>query len=393
MFVDLELWVDSDWRNVARLEAVSDSASGYLGKVALEYNYDYALEQLGATGTRALSCRYAPSFELWIESPWPAFMLDILPAGAARRSMIARIGMADSRESDWALVKNAQFAPGNLRVRPDFDRAAAEKARREHNGFHRSEVVKRGPDFVEYAFQRGAPVAGSTGAQGEAPKFLLNEDISGRWHADGAITDQQVAAHWLVKFPRGRHSTDLKILAEEQRYMELARLAGLRANKPLVHENGCLFIPRFDRIDGDRLGLETIASLSGISSYGATQSLQQSAKCLADYCTDPATELCEFFLRDVFNLAVGNTDNHVRNTSVLKYADGRIALSPIYDLAPMVLDRSGIPARADGAKENNSERLIGPVCSPIWNNWVRLHRCCARVWDSSRSLLVLLASR
>ncbi len=39
---------------------------------------------------------------------------------------------------------------------------------------------------------------------------------------------------------------------------------------------------------------------------------------------------------------MGNTDNHGRNTSVLKQADGRIALSPLYDFAPMFLDRSGI---------------------------------------------------
>jgi serine/threonine-protein kinase HipA len=48
-------------------------------------------------------------------------------------------------------------------------------------------------------------------------------------------------------------------------------------------------------------------------------------------------------LRDVLNLALGNTDNHVRNTSVLKTPDGRVALSPIYDLAPMIIDRDGIP--------------------------------------------------
>ena len=352
MFVDLELWVNNRWQLVGRMESIGDPTRGYLGKVALEYDYDYAMAWSGATGNRALSCRYVPSFELWIETTWPAFMLDILPAGAARRSTLTRLAMADTRASDWALLTTAQFPPGNLRVCPEVDSSSLVEDDFSHEGFARSDVIRRGPDFVEYAFQRGAPIAGSTGAQGEAPKFLLCEDIAGNWHAEGALPDEQVATNWLVKFPRGRHNTDYLILAEEERYMELARMAGLRANASLVHEDGCLFVPRFDRVGGDRLGLETVASLSGISAYGVTQSLQESAKALAKYCTDPALELREFLLRDIFNLAVGNTDNHVRNTSVLKYPDGRTELSPLYDIAPMLLDRTGIPrANRWGARE------------------------------------------
>lgn len=338
MFVDLELWLHGAWHLAGRLEASGDPSRGYLGRVSLEYDYDHAMEHLGEGGSRALSCRYLPSFELWVEEPWPAFVFDVLPAGAARRSMLARLGRPDDRAADWELLARAHHPPGNLRVRP-----ASETAASQHPGFDRAEVIERGPDFVEYAFERGAPVAGSTGAQGDSPKFLLLEDRAGRWHAEGAVGEERIARHWLVKFPRGRHASDLTILAEEARYMELARRAGLRANQPLEHQDGCLFIPRFDRVEGAYLGLETIASLSGIAAYGVPQSKQDSARAVAAYCTEPATELRELLLRDVLDLALGNTDNHVRNTSVLKHPDGRVELSPLYDLAPMILDRSGIP--------------------------------------------------
>lgn len=353
MHAELDLWVDGAWQLTACLESVGAPSAGHQGRVSLEYDLDYAKDHLNAGGSRSLSCRYPPSFELWIEEPWPAFLFDILPAGAARRSMLARLALPDNRGADWELLSRAHFPPGNLRVRPTH-----EMARSDHHGFDRTDVLERGPDFVEYAFQRGAPVAGSTGAQGDAPKFLLSEDDVGRWHADGAVDEARIARHWLVKFPRGRHQTDLIILEEEARYMELARQAGLRANAPLLHEDGCLFIPRFDRVDGDRLGLETIASLSGISGYGMTQSLQDSARALAAYSTNPAQELRELLLRDVLNLAVGNTDNHVRNTSVLKHPDGYVALSPIYDLAPMMLDRTGIPrAGRWGEREQPGGRI------------------------------------
>ncbi len=338
MFVEFEIWVEGAWHPAARLEALGEASGGHRGKVALEYDQDYATRFLGAGGSRSLSCRYLPSFELWIEAPWPAFVFDILPAGAARRSIVVRMGWQNTDATDWSLLAGAHYPPGNVRVKREVRDPPLD-----HEGFTRDEVVERGPDFIEYAFERGAPVAGSTGAQGEAPKFLLCEDRTGRWHAEGAVPEGRVAHHWLVKFPRGRHDTDRIILAEEARYMELARHARLRANRPLVHEDDCLFVPRFDRVGSECLGLESLASLSGISGYGVTQSLQQSARIVARYCSDPAGELRELLLRDVFNLAVGNTDNHVRNTSVLKYPDGRVELSPLYDLAPMFLDREGIP--------------------------------------------------
>lgn len=42
------------------------------------------------------------------------------------------------------------------------------------------------------------------------------------------------------------------------------------------------------------------------------------------------------------NIALGNTDNHARNTAISKYPNGIIALSPLYDFAPMILDEQGI---------------------------------------------------
>jgi serine/threonine-protein kinase HipA len=51
----------------------------------------------------------------------------------------------------------------------------------------------------------------------------------------------------------------------------------------------------------------------------------------------------EYVKRDILNLALGNTDNHGRNTAVIKMPDGTSALSPLFDFAPMFLDPEGIP--------------------------------------------------
>ena len=66
------------------------------------------------------------------------------------------------------------------------------------------------------------------------------------------------------------------------------------------------------------------------------------AAAVARFTSDPKRELRELVLRDVLDVALGNTDHRARNTAVLKQLDGRIELSPLYDFAPMVLDPQGI---------------------------------------------------
>ncbi len=46
--------------------------------------------------------------------------------------------------------------------------------------------------------------------------------------------------------------------------------------------------------------------------------------------------------RDLLNIALGNRDNHGRNTAVLKETDGTIFLAPLYDFGPAFLDARNI---------------------------------------------------
>ena len=103
---------------------------------------------------------------------------------------------------------------------------------------------------------------------------------------------------------------------------------------------------RFDQVVHagrlDRIGLESVYSLAGVSDWGATVSKEELAAAVARFATDPRGEVQELVLRDVLDVALGNTDNHGRNTAVAKRLDGRVELSPIFDLAPMALDPQGI---------------------------------------------------
>lgn len=51
--------------------------------------------------------------------------------------------------------------------------------------------------------------------------------------------------------------------------------------------------------------------------------------------------VAEYLRRDLLNKILGNSDNHGRNTAIIRGADS-FRLAPIYDLAPMVMDDEGI---------------------------------------------------
>jgi serine/threonine-protein kinase HipA len=66
------------------------------------------------------------------------------------------------------------------------------------------------------------------------------------------------------------------------------------------------------------------------------------------------------------NLALGNKDNHARNTAVQRDFNGHIALTPLYDFAPMYLHPDGIARRirweGNDAGQPDWARVIDRVC-------------------------------
>jgi serine/threonine-protein kinase HipA len=130
-------------------------------------------------------------------------------------------------------------------------------------------------------------------------------------------------------------------------YHSVAREAGVWVGAPVIFDADVLFVPRFDREPDEtgvlRFGLESLASLSDVSSFGASVPMERLCGAISRFSSDPAADIREFVFRDVLNVAMGNTDNHGRNSAMLKTPDGAVRLSPIYDFAPMFLDDQGIP--------------------------------------------------
>jgi serine/threonine-protein kinase HipA len=345
----IEIFIGDQWELAATFQPGESGISrGTEGNCWFEYDSDYALAHLDDPAF-ALAPDYPVNFELHILDHWPSFLLDLLPGGHARRRWLNILDLDDKPASDIQLLLNGGGnPPGNLRIRE-----AAKDPIPGKRGFTMEEVGESEASFIEYAEAAGALVSGASSVQGEAPKFLITKDRNGLFHPDGALPDREVTEYWLVKYPRGRTERDADILETEAAYYEIAAHFGLFVGRPLKYLSvgrGALFIPRFDRrVSSDhkteRLGMWTLSAAVGSYRFGERRYHEEFCEIIAKHSSSVNSDLIEYFKRDILNLALGNTDNHGRNIAFLREPDGRIALAPVFDFAPMFFDPEGI-ARA-----------------------------------------------
>lgn len=76
----------------------------------------------------------------------------------------------------------------------------------------------------------------------------------------------------------------------------------------------------------------------GVASHRLIASLLPGPKSVFDTATPQLDQLLRYI---TFNIAVGNTDAHAKNFSLLHQPDGTITLAPLYDVAPQALGYDG----------------------------------------------------
>jgi len=354
----LQLYLHGNWHDAMQL-SFNIPEAGLASPCSFGYLTEYLashLDNLGCHTSQAVSATLPLAWDAYREPQVPAFVHDLLPAGAARRFLLERLAIsaAETMQADLLLLARCTPAPiGHLRVKEAVEAMAGAPA----IGFSREEVVSRDTRFLEYAYEQGAAIGGATGAGGEAPKLLLAEGTQGLLYPDASLADEEVHQHWFVKFPRNRGSeTDRNILRSEYCYYQALNRLGIEtvAHQGLALEEAgkpSLWMQRFDRqVTGEgvnRLAVESIYSLAGITRPGSfmlhTDAIGTLTKIwiAAGQQEEIPRLLSEYLRRDLLNHILGNNDNHGRNTAVLRDERG-LRLAPIYDLAPMVMDDEGI---------------------------------------------------
>jgi serine/threonine-protein kinase HipA len=347
----LQALLDAQWRDVATLE-FPEPELGAEGPCNFEYLHEHWTHWLTkdcplARASETLPLIFGPT----CLRRWPAFLDDIRPLGSARDWWMRRFTLSGRPADDVRLLRDCTVAPiGHLRIKESVPQKDSAPPLR----FPRAAVIDRDHEFLSFAAERGAQVGGATGAGGDSPKVLLRVTADDEvwidpWQDDPACTDR----HILVKFARGNRSADDQdILRSEYVYYRALASLGIEsiAVEGMKLEEGrhgpSLWLPRFDvaRRAGleDRRGLESMYSIVG--ARPADWLKHQDVLVALQKIIPPQRwrdTLLEYLKRDLLNLIFGNSDNHGRNTALLK-TTAEIRLAPIYDFAPMKMDPEGV---------------------------------------------------
>ena len=190
-------------------------------------------------------------------------------------------------------------------------------------------------------------------------RALLHGTSVGGARPKALLTDG--SGDFIAKFASSVDS--YPVVKAEFAAMELARRAGIDAapvELARVLGKDILLVERFDRIRGE---LDSIGTGSGLGSAGAGSTADGAGRRMmvsaltilelhdahgiagryASYTdlaqrirssfTAPDATLRELFSRIVFNILVGNTDDHARNHSAF-WNGAELALTPAYDICP-----------------------------------------------------------
>lgn len=144
---------------------------------------------------------------------------------------------------------------------------------------------------------------------------------------------------WIAKFP-SKHD-DIDIGAWEKVTHDMAKLCGLNVPESKIEKfsklGSTFLVKRFDR-EGERRihfasAMTMLSKTDGASSQDGTSYLD-----IADFIkmngANPKEDLKELWKRVVFNMAVNNTDDHLRNHGFILTKKGW-RLSPLYDVNPV----------------------------------------------------------
>ena len=144
---------------------------------------------------------------------------------------------------------------------------------------------------------------------------------------------------WIAKFPSKNDENDTG--AWEMATHDLAALCGLNVPEAKLEKfsplGSTFLIKRFDRMGSKRVHFASAMTLLGKTDGASAadgSSYLDIAAFIKSYGAQPKKDLGELWKRIVFNMAVTNTDDHLRNHAFILTDKGWI-LSPLYDVNPV----------------------------------------------------------
>ena len=198
---------------------------------------------------------------------------------------------------------------------------------------------------------------------------------------------------WIAKFPS--KNDEYNTGAWEKVVHDLAKLSGLRVPESRLETfsklGSTFLVKRFDR-DGDRRihfasAMTMLGKTDGASAEDGVGYLDLVSFLRASGAS-PKQDLMELWRRVVFNMAVSNTDDHLRNHGFILSAAGW-RLSPLYDVNPVpygdtlalnvsegdnsISIRLAVETASHyGISKGEAEKMAEEITSVVRGNWEQL---------------------
>jgi serine/threonine-protein kinase HipA len=167
---------------------------------------------------------------------------------------------------------------------------------------------------------------GSSRAGGARPKALVHD----------------TEGEWLVKFPSEKRDGPHDVIGLEAVCLELARRAGLEVPESHLQKIGrrrTLMVRRFDvTSQNGRLHMISLRTLCLERPGIYVQAYSDLAQAIRRHSAAPMLDVATLFRHMVFNAAVGNVDDHLKNFWMLAKPGG-YRLAPAFDLVPDITGR------------------------------------------------------
>jgi len=247
------------------------------------------------------------------------------PDAWGQRVIMRQLMSGDARDRDPGdvpiltyLLRSGSNRSGSL----DFQESPSEYFPRVHGApledlMRAADSVQAGEELERHL---GEALAAGSSAGGARPKVTLIEE----------------SRDLIAKFSSPTDS--YPVIKAEAAAMKLAEHVGLQVAKTeLVQVSGrdVLLVERFDRgPGGTRRGFVSALTILGLHELaGRHATYHDLADVIRRRFIDRRRTLRELFSRIVFNILVGNTDDHARNHAA--FWDGeRLDLTPAYDICP-----------------------------------------------------------
>lgn len=347
------LYVYADWVGLNKPTLIG-TLSAHFAKGKKAFSFEYQKEWLKTDAQRLLD----PDIEFYSGPQYPAnkenfgIFLDSMPdtwgktlmkRRAAQQARLSNQKPRPLYEVDYLLGVYDECRMGALRYKTDLD----------------------GP-FLDSNAKHPTPPWSSLGDLQEAAKQLENEVQSDeilKWLAvliapgsslGGArpkanIFDTQKHL-WIAKFPSKTDTVD-KALWEYLAY-RLAIAAGIEMAesnvKKISGQHHTFLTKRFDRQEGKRIHFASAMTMTGNTEEtikGASPNYLDIVDFIESNGVEVEANLHQLWRRIVFNIAISNTDDHLRNHGFLLTPRGWV-LSPAYDLNPSI-EKDGLALNID----------------------------------------------